>query len=377
MDNSQMPAAAQPQPMQAVVKPNLNQPIQFPVTQNNPNLQQKMDGGISGMMNSHMLAPNMQFHMPTGFPQNAVPTQPMAPATQSMAPATQSVENQALGGGGNPQQTQSFLKSLGNQSGTNNAMQNTAANSAANQTGTSAPLYSGAPSGNTNLYGTPASAGGTSGSVNYGNPNPSSTVSYGNPAATPPSLSTSQMINAPKLNLPNNISNLMNGPTSQVGPGVDNQQQVPGQNALPMMNPTVGLTGLPASQSRMNDLTTFGQSQANSNPMNQVGTAITVSDEEAKKEVEQAEDPLHEFLSNLTANSYEYKDKADGEGRFVSPMAQDFEKSKLGSTMVEERPDGVKQVNYGRGLGIITAAQAMMHQRLSQIEYKLKIKGNQ
>ena len=56
-------------------------------------------------------------------------------------------------------------------------------------------------------------------------------------------------------------------------------------------------------------------------------------------------------------------------------MAQDLEKSKLGKTMVETRPDGLKQVNYGRGFGIITAAQALMHQRLSHIEKALKIKG--
>lgn len=114
-----------------------------------------------------------------------------------------------------------------------------------------------------------------------------------------------------------------------------------------------------------------GQQQGN------LGSGVLVSDENAKTNIESAPTrDLQSFLDNLGAHKYDYKDKADGDKEgYVSPMAQELEKSKLGATMVETRPDGKKQVNYGRGFGIITAAQSLLHDRLTQIEKSLKIKG--
>lgn len=94
----------------------------------------------------------------------------------------------------------------------------------------------------------------------------------------------------------------------------------------------------------------------------------SISDRRAKKDIKKADGEIREFLSALSAESYEYKNKSHGEGRFVSPMAQDLMKTPIGRSMVEKTPDGILAVNYGRGLGAILAAQASLNKRLDEIE---------
>jgi hypothetical protein len=80
------------------------------------------------------------------------------------------------------------------------------------------------------------------------------------------------------------------------------------------------------------------------------------------------------FLDKLQAYSYEYKEGAKsnpkaGEGRFLSPMAQDLEKAgPVGKSMVEQDPQGNKVVDYAKGFGAILASQAHLNERLSSIE---------
>jgi hypothetical protein len=92
--------------------------------------------------------------------------------------------------------------------------------------------------------------------------------------------------------------------------------------------------------------------------------SLSVSDEKVKS-----------FLDKTHAYSYEYKpeykDKPGaGEGRYVSPMAQDLEKSELGKSMVKQAPDGTKMVDYGKGLGTMVASLAYLNDRLNEIEGK-------
>jgi hypothetical protein len=80
-------------------------------------------------------------------------------------------------------------------------------------------------------------------------------------------------------------------------------------------------------------------------------------------------------LDKTHAYSYEYKpeykDKPGaGEGRYVSPMAQDLEKSELGKSAVKTGPDGIKVVDYGKLGGTMVASLAYLNDRLNEIEGK-------
>lgn len=105
-----------------------------------------------------------------------------------------------------------------------------------------------------------------------------------------------------------------------------------------------------------------------------VGTAISMaaaaSDERVKTEITDGSGSLHEFLSALGTHEYEYDEPEKplrGKGRFVSPMAQEIESTKLGKNMVKDTPDG-KIVDYGKGFGTMLAALADQHKRLQRIE---------
>lgn len=100
--------------------------------------------------------------------------------------------------------------------------------------------------------------------------------------------------------------------------------------------------------------------------------AAAVSDKRAKKNIKDGDKPLKEFLDALNAHSYEYKDKADGEGSYVSPMAQEIEGTKLGKDMVINTQDGKKMVDYGRAGGAMLASAAMLNKRMDALEKALK-----
>ncbi len=93
----------------------------------------------------------------------------------------------------------------------------------------------------------------------------------------------------------------------------------------------------------------------------------TMSDERAKRAVKSARSPLRAFLDEIGAHEYEYRDERHGKGRFVSPMAQELERTKLGKSAVVETPEG-KMVDYGRLRGVELAAVSDLHQRVKALE---------
>jgi hypothetical protein len=93
------------------------------------------------------------------------------------------------------------------------------------------------------------------------------------------------------------------------------------------------------------------------------------SDERIKKNIKDGDDKLDKFLSAIGSKSYEYKDPKFGAGTYVSPMAQELEKTELGKHMVTDTPEG-KMVSYGRIVGTVLSAQAMLHRRLKELEGK-------
>lgn len=101
------------------------------------------------------------------------------------------------------------------------------------------------------------------------------------------------------------------------------------------------------------------------------GAIIAASDERLKKNSDgDVERQVDELLESIDPKTYEYKDGDKfGEGRHLSPMAQDLEKSEIGKSMVEDTPEG-KMVNYGKGFGAIMATQAALNSRLKKLEAK-------
>jgi hypothetical protein len=93
------------------------------------------------------------------------------------------------------------------------------------------------------------------------------------------------------------------------------------------------------------------------------------SDARLKEDVTDGDPSIRAFLDSLGSHEYAYKDPKHGEGRFVSPMAQELLQTPLGASMVEDGEDGL-QVNYGRGFGALLAAQASLNKRLAKLEKK-------
>lgn len=95
----------------------------------------------------------------------------------------------------------------------------------------------------------------------------------------------------------------------------------------------------------------------------------TMSDVNAKTNINPAEEQIQDFLKNLGVYSYDYKDKKFGDKTYVSPMAQELEKSEIGKSMVVDTPEG-KMVDYARGAGVQLAATAMLNHKVNELEKK-------
>ena len=100
-----------------------------------------------------------------------------------------------------------------------------------------------------------------------------------------------------------------------------------------------------------------------------VGAAA--SDERMKKNIGDGRDRLDKFLDSIGAHEYEYKDKDApfaGAGVFVSPMAQELERTDLGKHLVVENEKGNKIVDYGKGFGLMMAIAKMNHDDIKKLK---------
>lgn len=95
-----------------------------------------------------------------------------------------------------------------------------------------------------------------------------------------------------------------------------------------------------------------------------------ISDKGAKKDVSPADDQMEDFLDKLKPFTYKYKDPSHGEGTTTGVMAQDLEKSKVGSDMVHDTPSGLKAVDIKKSIAASLAAHAHLHERLKKLEGK-------
>lgn len=137
---------------------------------------------------------------------------------------------------------------------------------------------------------------------------------------------------------------------------------------------TLGYGGIQNQAAGINMQAKIAQANNESNTQNgmlSMGGSILgkLSDERAKQDVHPADREIEDFLSALAAKRYEYKPGVgEGPGEQFGVMAQDAEKTRVGKTMVKERPDGMKTLDGRPGLGILLAAMANVHDRLSKME---------
>lgn len=101
--------------------------------------------------------------------------------------------------------------------------------------------------------------------------------------------------------------------------------------------------------------------------------AAAASDERMKTDIKPGEGAIEEFLGGLGVHEYEYSDEHKdnplaGEGRFVSPMAQEIEKTKLGKSLVRRDEDGNKIVDYGKGFGLMLAIMTKQQREIGQLK---------
>lgn len=104
------------------------------------------------------------------------------------------------------------------------------------------------------------------------------------------------------------------------------------------------------------------------------GALITKSDMNSKKDIKPADDKIQAFLDALQAKQFAYKEPESAgakDGKQIGIMAQDLEKSSLGSTLVKDTPAG-KMVDTAHGFGAVLAAQANLNARLKALEGKKK-----
>lgn len=102
------------------------------------------------------------------------------------------------------------------------------------------------------------------------------------------------------------------------------------------------------------------------------GGPLALSDENAKTKIKTGDEELQEFLNALNVYSYEYKDPANGEGRRISPMAQEIESTALGKAAISTNAQGYKQVDYGKLAGTQLAALALLNHKYNILEAKIK-----
>lgn len=100
--------------------------------------------------------------------------------------------------------------------------------------------------------------------------------------------------------------------------------------------------------------------------------AQAVSDINTKHQIQSGTPELQEFLDSLGVYSYEYKDPKYGDGRRISPMAQEIEQTPLGKIAISTNHEGYKQVDYGKLGGTMLASLALLNHKYNKLESELK-----
>lgn len=350
-----------------------------------------------------------------------------APATSLPPPANgnQSMEQQALNGGGadNKQQVSNFMNALNRVgAGNNNQFMNTPQQPQPIQTNnqTVAPggavgnmpnqnvaqntmqpgmLNNGSMSAQPSFQpGTftqaPTNMMGTNTPGYYSNPGAGQAGNVGNSNATTVSQgSTVTPVAGPNNPQFNNVYQQVGNATSGTSPfsALNQTPQAATTNAAGFTAGNYNQVGNPAASVFTNPTQSspHGGVDANGNPLQTPGAQLVqnilqgnqsiaahpaniFSDENVKENIKPAEDKIQEFLNNIHAHSYEYKNKGDGPGTYTSPTAQELQKTELGKQAVIETPRGL-MVDYGRLGGVNLAAAAVVHREQQKLQKQFDI----
>ena len=96
-------------------------------------------------------------------------------------------------------------------------------------------------------------------------------------------------------------------------------------------------------------------------------SAMMASDKNLKENIKPASDDLQKFAEALKGYNFNYKDQKDGAGPQTGVMAQDLEKSKVGSQAVIDTPEG-KMVDYAKLMPAMLATIAEQEKRIKKME---------
>lgn len=102
-----------------------------------------------------------------------------------------------------------------------------------------------------------------------------------------------------------------------------------------------------------------------------LGGAALLSDERMKTGIEDLPpQDVEAFLEAAAGHRYKYREGSgeDPNRERVGVMAQDLEGTDVGSTFVDEGPDGTKRIDTGKGYGAMLAAMHEMHARIKELE---------
>ncbi len=102
----------------------------------------------------------------------------------------------------------------------------------------------------------------------------------------------------------------------------------------------------------------------------QAAAAGFMSDERVKEDIEDGDEDVDAMLDALRAKRYKYKDpKKHGEGERLGIIAQDLNKSRAGSAVTVDTPDGIG-VDIGKAVSAALAGLARVNKRLRDVEGK-------
>lgn len=110
--------------------------------------------------------------------------------------------------------------------------------------------------------------------------------------------------------------------------------------------------------------------QKNNNSLLATGASMlggVLSDRRAKDDISPADADMRKFLDDLQAYQFRYKGQP---GIHYGVMAQDAERSPVGSTFVEHGPGGIKTLDPNQGFGAVLAALANINERLKGVEHR-------
>lgn len=163
---------------------------------------------------------------------------------------------------------------------------------------------------------------------------------------------------------------------SLAGQNANLTQQQYAQNNQANLGYLQGLSGM--DQGQLNaQAAMYGNAQGNKGILGGLltaggsvaGAAVLHSDQKLKTNIKSAGRDIDDMLDNLAAKSYRYKDEKHGKGQRAGIMAQDALKSRVGSSLVMQKPDGLA-VDVNRALSAALASSARLNERLRKLEQR-------